>query len=322
MDAGARARLDILQRDAEHKMLAPLRMHGWTASIEREFADGLILTAERGGHLHRVALIYSSATDNAVYKQLEAQVEHIYFNGAPYLVEPFTRGVSIPVASAEDFRLTLHEWNASSARGKFAPSTSTADRIPASRSDHRFILAEQPIKAIWLRIRPLHSVTLAKKLVAARVEEVGAALTESEINRKAEGVSYAARNAYDYFLAKDASPVSQRVLNLYYGSLALASAEMLAAPDGSKTLEEIETHTKFGHGLYTIDGADSALGSLVVGVISSGFFPAWMRSTGCAMEVPQKKPSRVHRPCDNAFGVVANDRKPVRAYPRNRRPFH
>jgi hypothetical protein len=49
MDVGAKARLDILRRDAEHKMLDPLRMHGWTASIEREFSDGLVLTAERGG---------------------------------------------------------------------------------------------------------------------------------------------------------------------------------------------------------------------------------------------------------------------------------
>jgi hypothetical protein len=100
---------------------------------------------------------------------------------------------------------------------------------------------------------------------------VGAALTEGEINRKAEGVSYAARNTYDHFLTKDASPVSQRVLNLYYGSLAFASAEMLATPAGSKALEEIEAYTKYGHGLCTIDEADTALGSLVVGVISSGF---------------------------------------------------
>jgi hypothetical protein len=207
------------------------------------------------------------------------------------LVEQFTHGVNVPVGSADDFRLTFDEWNASSAEGKFAPSTSRADRIPPSRSDHRFILAEEPIKAVWLRIRQLHSVTLAKKLIPARAQEAGAALTEGEINRKAEGVSYAARNAYDYFLAKDASPVSQRVLNLYYGSLAFASAEMLAAPAASKTLEETEAYTKYGHGLYTIDGADTALGSLVVGITSSGFFPAWMRSMGLTTaQVPQKKP--------------------------------
>jgi hypothetical protein len=251
----------------------------------------LILIAERGNHVHRVALIYSSATDNRVYKQLAEQVERIYFNGQPYMLDQFAHGVSVPVCSADDFRPTLDEWNASSAEGKFAPTTSTADRVPPSRSEHRFILAEEPIKAVWLRIRQLHSVTLAKKLIMARLEDAGVSLTQDEVDRKAEGVSYAARNAYDYFLARDASPVSQRVLNLYYGSLAFASAEMLAAPTGSKTLEEIENYTKYGHGLYTIDGVDTALGSLVVGVISSGFFPAWMRSMGMATAgVPQKKP--------------------------------
>jgi hypothetical protein len=290
MDVGARARLDILRRDAELKLIEPLRMHGWTASIDQEFSDGLILTAERGGRPHRVALIYSSATDNRVYKQLAEQVERIYFNGQPYLLDQFTHGVSVPVGSADDFRLTLDEWNASSAEGKFAPTTSRADRTPPSRSDHRFILAEEPIKAVWLRIRQLHSVTLATKMISARAQEAGTSLSDDEIDRKAEGVSYAVRNAYDYFLAKDAAPVSQRVLNLYYGSMAFASAEMLAAPTGSKTLEEIENYTKFGHGLYTIDGVDTALGSLVVGVISSGFFPAWMRSMGSTTaEVPQRK---------------------------------
>jgi hypothetical protein len=34
MDAGAKARLDILQRDAERKMLDPLRRHGWTVTCQ------------------------------------------------------------------------------------------------------------------------------------------------------------------------------------------------------------------------------------------------------------------------------------------------
>jgi len=42
------------------------------------------------------------------------------------------------------------------------------------------------------------------------------------------------RNASDYFQAKDGQTLSQRVLNLYYGSLSFAFAEMLAAPLGAK----------------------------------------------------------------------------------------
>jgi hypothetical protein len=59
IDTGWNMRLEILRRDAEQKVLEPLRKHGWAAAIEGEFKDGelLILSAERGGHRHRVALI-------------------------------------------------------------------------------------------------------------------------------------------------------------------------------------------------------------------------------------------------------------------------
>ncbi len=274
-------------------MLAPLRTHGWTVSVTRESPDGLILEAERGGHHHKIALIYSSATDNRVYKQLAEQVEHIYFNGPPNQVEQFTQNVSVPVSSADDFNFEVFEWNSSSADGKFAPSDSNADLLSPSRPDCRILLTEEPIKAVWLRLRQLQSVTLARKLISERCQQDGVALNQEQITRKAEGISYSIRNAYDYFLTHEASPVSQRVLNLYYGSLAFGFAEMLAAPTGSQTLEEIEASTKLGHGLYTIDGVDNGLGSLVVGVIASGFFPAWMRSMGLATaSLPSKKPRK------------------------------
>jgi hypothetical protein len=89
MAAGQVARMQILRNDAERKILDPLRTHKWVATIEREFDDGLIIAAERGGHRHSVALIYTSATDNKVYKSLAAQVEHIFFNAEPYRVQEY-----------------------------------------------------------------------------------------------------------------------------------------------------------------------------------------------------------------------------------------
>ena len=52
-----RQRLDILSRDAERKILEKVCTHNWSAVIEREFPEGLIITAQRGGHRHTVALI-------------------------------------------------------------------------------------------------------------------------------------------------------------------------------------------------------------------------------------------------------------------------
>ncbi len=291
-NSGWEQRLAILRRDANSKFLEPLRTHAWTAAIDREVENGeyLLISAERGGHRHLIALLYSSATDNAVYKTLARQVEHIFFNGEPYMLESFAYGLDKPVSGADDFHPLLLKWNAASSDGQFVPIADNAEPVAASRPHHRVLLSEEPIEAIWLRLRQLQSVTLAKKLIAARAERENVSLDDDAIRSKAEGVAFALRNATDYFHAREVRNVSQRVLNLYYGSLAFAFAEMLASPVGSKTLAEIEDSTKQGHGLYTIDGSGNGLEHLVVGVISSGFFPAWMKSMGLAVDnIPAKK---------------------------------
>jgi hypothetical protein len=292
MDTGQKARMDILHRDADRKIFDPLRTHKWNVTIEREIADGMIISAERGGHRHKIALIYTSATDNAIYTTLAAQVEHIFFNGQPYHVEQYAHGVDKPVSSADDFYSALLEWNKTSSDGKFLSENDEGPAIEPSAVKHRLLLSEAPIEAIWLRIRQLQSVTLAKKLVERRTLAEGIELEASVIQSKAEGLAYALRNASDYFQAKEGRNVSQRVLNLYYGSLAFAFAEMLAAPHGSKTLTEIENSTKVGHGLYTVVGTNDGLEQIIVGVFA-GFFPAWMASVGSPVNgIPSKKARR------------------------------
>jgi hypothetical protein len=191
--------MQILRNDAERKMLEPLRTHGWTPTIEREFPDGLVIAAERGGHRHKVALIYTSATDNKIYKSLAAEVEHIFFNGEPYRINEFAYGVLDRVSSADDFHSVLVEWNKTSVDGKFVPENKDAAPVEATAPQSRLLLSEEPIEAIWLRLRQLQSVTLAKKLIERRAAVKGVALDGSVIQSKAEGVAYALRNASDYF---------------------------------------------------------------------------------------------------------------------------
>jgi hypothetical protein len=92
-----------------------------------------------------------------------------------------------------------------------------------------------------------------------RAKQAGVALEEGVVKSKAEGLAYALRNASDYYQARDVRNVSQRVVNLYYGSMSFAFAEMLASPRGPATLTEIEDSTRQGHGLYTIDGPGDGL---------------------------------------------------------------
>ena len=157
-------------------------------------------------------------------------------------------------------------------------------------SENLRLLSEEPIEAVWLRIRQIQSVTLAKKLIAERSERENVKLDDKTISTKAEGLAYSLRNASDYFHAGKVHNFSQRILNAYYGSLGFAFAEMLASPNGPKMLSEIEKHTKQEHGLYTIDGKNDEIKNLVVGIISSGFFPIWIKSIGLAIDnIPPKK---------------------------------
>jgi hypothetical protein len=196
------------------------------------------------------------------------------------------------VSSADDFHGVLVEWNRTSTDGKFVPERDEVPTVDAVPPKNRLLLSEEPIEAIWLRLRQLQSVTLAKKLIERRARVEGVDLEEAVIQWKAEGVAYTLRNGSDYFQAKEGRNVSQRVLNVYYGSLAFASAEMLAAPKGAKTIAEIESSAKMGHGLYTLDGRGNGLEQLVVGVFA-GFFSDWMASLGSPIDtLPEKKARR------------------------------
>lgn len=292
MSTGWASRLAILRRDTERRVLEPLRTHGWTASIDGEVEQGecLLVSAERAGVQHRIAIMYSSATDNAVYKALAPQVEHIFINGELNKVESYARGVSTPITSADDFHSVLIAWNNGSATGKFAPNTATAP-IAAHPPKHRTLLSEEPVEAIWLRLRQLTSVTLARKLVATRAADEGIPLDGDVVRTKAEGLAFSLRNATEYFKTRDGQNVSQRVLNLYYGSMAFAFSEMLASPNGPASLTEIERITTQGHGLCTLDGERDGLERVVVSTVATGFFASWMKSLGIPTDdFPTMKP--------------------------------
>jgi hypothetical protein len=292
MSAGWDIRLKSLKNEAEQKMLTPLRKHNWTVHSVEEFEDGeyLIIDVERGGQRHKVALLYTSATGNAVYKKLVSQVEHIFLCSPKYMLESYAYGIETPIDILDDFHDLLVRWNEASAPGKFAPE-SPSPLAAAKKPEYRHLLAEAPIDAIWLRLRQLTSVTLASKLVSARASANGVSLDASVTRSKAEGVSFSLRNAIDYFQAAGARNVSQRVLNLYYGSMAFVFAEMLAGPKGAVALAEIEDATRFGHGLYTIDGEGGSLDHLVVGINANGLFPKWMQFLEMpTKELPTKKP--------------------------------
>jgi hypothetical protein len=273
---GIEQRMKILQDVAKQQMLGPLSSHGWVASIVNESEDGeyLIIDAEKGGKKHSIALMYTSATDNRYYKHLETVVSHIFTNGQLYRVADYARGVVTPVSSVSDFFPLLVEWNSELAPAKqskkYANSPGTILRI----------VSESPLAGIWSRLNQFSSSELAKKLVLKRAEKEGTLLSDERVLSKASGIAFALGNAADYYRGAPYESLNKRVLSLYYGTLSLAFAEMLAAPNGPSDLDELEGMTKQGHGLFALSSVTGHFGDLKVGVLATGFYPNWVNFLG------------------------------------------
>ena len=284
---GVEQRMKILRQAAEQQMLKPLQTHGWSAAITAEAEQGeyLVVRAEKAGAEHKVALLYTSATANSVYKHLDTIVEHIFTNGELYKIESYAYGIAVPVQPIDEFFPLLVAWNQ-----KLAPGGDAARRRLVRPSTVRHITSEDPLAGIWLRLDQFQSVRLAAKLVARRAAEGSVELTEAASRSKAEGVSYSIRNASDYFRRASGESLNKRILSFYYGSLSLAFAEMLASPAGPIDLDELEGMTKQGHGLYTLTVGET-LGDLWVGALDRGFFPQWALFLGHDVSAyPKKKP--------------------------------
>jgi hypothetical protein len=268
--------MSILREAADQQLVKPFRTHGWDAAVSSEDTSGeyLIVEAKKAAVTRRVALLYTSATDNRHYKALDATVDHIFTNGALYHIESFTRGIAKPVTPVGDFFPVLVAWNK-----ELAPDTHKP--LPPARPRRvRHITGENPLAGIWSRLDQFSSVTLAEKLITRRAAEESVVLTPDAIRKKAEGIAFAMRNASDYFRGTPFESLNKRILSLYYGSMALAFAEMLASPQGPADLDEVEGMTKYGHGLYVLASGTGDFGGLRVGVIASGFFPRWAAFLG------------------------------------------
>lgn len=141
------------------------------------------------------------------------------------------------------------------------------------------IIEEDPLQQIYTHLQSLTSRTVAKQTVLYHARHDGFSFTDGEVNGKAEGVSYLVQNAIDYYDNAATSNMTQRLLNLYYGTIALMEAEMLVYGKHYSVLSEIENVTKSGHGMCTFGDADS-LKDFYIGVLNKGLFQAWLSHRG------------------------------------------
>jgi hypothetical protein len=273
---GIELRMAILRSAADQQIVKPFRTHDWVAEITDAKDDGeyLVISATKGNVTRRVALLYSSATDNRYYKRLETEVDRIFTNGELYRIESFAYGLKNPVVPVDQFFPVLIGWNK-----ELHPGTKRAALKPRPLSVHS-IKAENPLLSIWARLDQFASTNLAEKMIKRRAKDQAIEISDETVVTKGIGVAFALRNASDYFRAVPFESLNKRILSLYYGGLALSFAEMLASPKGPADLDEIEGYTKFGHGFYTLGTELRGFSELGVGIIATGFLPRWVDFLG------------------------------------------
>ena len=281
-------RLRILRGEVEQRVLKPFSLHGWSAEIVSEFDghDCIEIAADKGKVKTQIAVLYSSSgISNSDYLTLSKRVDHIFFNGRPYMLETFASGITVPVEPLDDFFPFLVDLNKQVEPDRSQPV------MPRRTATLRRLTAENPLEAIIARLQQFTSETLATKLVRRRAAIENSSLQTDMVDAKATGIAYSMQSALDYLVSAPREALNKRVLGLYYGTMALAQAEMLASPSGPIDLDEIEGMTRQGHGLYTLPAPNGGFADFQVGVLASGFLPKWINFLGqVTAGYPKRRP--------------------------------
>lgn len=157
-----------------------------------------------------------------------------------------------------------------------------------------WMTAENPLQQIWMMIKSLRSLSVCKSMLEAKYAKNPQ--SEDVLISKAHGVSFLIQNACDYFEVATTNNLTQRLLNLYYGTLSFVEAEILVNSNAFKSLDDIEHITKQGHGLYSVSNEVKNVGEIGVGVLGQGrgLFPAWLDSRGKSIDkFPVKKANTI-----------------------------
>ena len=98
-DDGSLQRKALLSDDCIKDLVRPLRDAGWSVEVSEPDEQGLymIVTARCGEEQFSVALLYSCASDNVLYKRLAETCKAVLYRGPPYLQASYAHGVSIHV---------------------------------------------------------------------------------------------------------------------------------------------------------------------------------------------------------------------------------
>jgi hypothetical protein len=98
-DNGVTLRKAILSEDAINDLVRPLRDAGWDVHVTEPDEEALfvVATATSGNSRLSVALLYSCASSNHLYRDLAEKVDFILYRGSPYKQSSYASGVNVHV---------------------------------------------------------------------------------------------------------------------------------------------------------------------------------------------------------------------------------
>lgn len=98
-DNGALLRKAILEKDCIDDLVRPLRNAGWHVNVGEPDDEALymLVTASADDRSFSVALLYSCATDNAIYRELAGKCDAVLYRGAPYNQDGYAYGIKVHV---------------------------------------------------------------------------------------------------------------------------------------------------------------------------------------------------------------------------------
>jgi hypothetical protein len=105
-DNGVTLRKALLADDAIKDLVRPLGEAGWNVQVTEPDEEALfvVATATSAGSRFSVALLYTCATSNEIYRELAGKVDAILYRGSPYQQSSFARGVTIHVGPVAGWR--------------------------------------------------------------------------------------------------------------------------------------------------------------------------------------------------------------------------
>ena len=296
-DYGKSARMANLERDFNTRVATLATNLGWSVEItaRENYGEYLLATFRKDETVKSLSLMYSQATDHKVYDRLDGIVDACLINGmgginAKY--SSFSRNFTKPLLSIGDVLEVIKEWDVENAgvTDKTFVKKQIVVNEEKSISDIIRISGENPSEQVWTMLKMLRSAQVCKKVITSRNTK----LPSEQIESKSMGLAFLIQNACEYFESANEQNTTQRLLSLYYGTLAFMEADMLINSPMYSGLNEIEKITTGGHGLYTFDcpDVDQGLDNFFVGVLgrNRGIFPAWLEVQGINIDnFPTKK---------------------------------